>query len=167
MKGRPLSPKKNDPKADKVMTPPALAKAIVGHFRPCGRRLEPCSGSGSFAKAMPGCDHLELDDGWDFFDWHYRVDWIVTNPPWSQLRAFLKHSMTLADNIVFLCTINHVVALKARWDDMDKAGFGVCEILLLDTPPKPWPQSGFQLGACWIRRGWTSGTTWSRLPNET
>src|ERR1043166_3962728 len=55
----------------------------------------------------------EIKAGRDFFAWTEKVDWIVTNPPWSQIRAFLRHGMKVADNIVFLLTINHVWT-KAR-----------------------------------------------------
>lgn len=44
----------------------------------------------------------EIAEGRDFFAWSYPVDWIMTNPPFSLLREFLRHSMTVAENIVFL-----------------------------------------------------------------
>jgi len=94
----------------------------------------------------------EIQRGRDFFDWTERVDWIITNPPWSQVRRFLQHAMKVADNIVFLMTINHVWT-KARLRDIHTAGFGIKEILLVDMP-RSFPQSGFQLGAIHIARGW-------------
>ena len=36
------------------------------------------------------------------------MDWIITNPPWSQIRRFLQHALSLADHVVFLFTINHL-----------------------------------------------------------
>jgi hypothetical protein len=82
---------------------------------------------------------------------------IVTNPPWSQLRKFLQHAMSLADHVVFLLTINHLWT-RARLRDVKAAGFGVREIVLLDTP-KSFPQPGFQLGAAYLRRRWTGPIT--------
>ncbi len=104
---------------------------------------------------MPGCDWCEIDKGRDFLNTqNNHWDWIVTNPPWSKFRAFLKQSMLVADNIVFLSLVN-AFFMKARISDMRKAGFGIVEILMLDTPVKPWPQTGFQLGATYIQRGYS------------
>lgn len=143
------------------MTPPALAATIVRHFRPCGGILEPCRGDGAFYNRFLVADWCEIDEGRDFLaldpeNDHW--DWIVTNPPWSQFRAFLQHSMRLADNIVFLCLIN-AWFMRARQKDIAKAGFGIVEILHVPTPAPPWPQAGFSLGAAWLRRGWTGGIT--------
>lgn len=114
--------------------------------------LEPCRGSGNFHHQMPGADWCEISEGVDFFSYQKPVDWIVTNPPWSQIRPFLQHGMKLAENIVFLMTVNHVWT-KARIRDIGNAGFGIKEICLVEMP-KDFPQSGFQLGAIHVARGW-------------
>jgi len=154
---RPLAPKGGN---DRVYTPPELAYRIVGHFKPSGICLEPCSGKGAFCEALQGrigvsfIHECEIDDDIDFFGFNTKVDWIVTNPPWSQFRQFLKHSMELSDNIVFLSLMN-AWFMKARVRDMKQAGFGLKEALFLETPPKPWPQTGFQLAAVHIQRGYS------------
>ena len=153
MKSRPLIPKGGN---DVVMTPRPLARKIVEHFSPSGSILEPCKGDGAFTDALMGYGGVfscEITEGLDFFDFDSRVDWIVTNPPWSKFRQFLIHSMSLADDIVFLVTINHFFT-KARMRDIYEADFRFVEVLLVDTPPSPWPQSGFQLGAVHIKRNW-------------
>lgn len=137
---------------DCVQTPPELAKVLVEHFKPKGRILEPCKGDGNFLRYMPGADWCEIKEGRDFFAWDKKVDWIVTNPPWSLIRTFLQHAMKHSDNVVFLLTINHVWT-KARIRDIGEFGFGLREIALVDMP-KTFPQSGFQLGAVHIARGW-------------
>jgi hypothetical protein len=103
----------------------------------------------------------EIKQGRDFFAWTERVDWIMTNPPWSQIRRFLQQAMSVADQIVFLMTINHVWT-KARLRDIRAAGFGLREIVLVDMPPT-FPQSGFQLGAVYLSRGWTGAIKLSEL----
>jgi hypothetical protein len=111
---------------------------------------------GDESHKLPRGSHVyacEIKRGTDFFAWTQRVDWIVTNPPWSQIRKFLQHALRLADHVVFLLTINHLWT-RARLRDVKAAGFGVREIVLLDTP-KSFPQSGFQLGAVYLRRRWT------------
>lgn len=147
---RPLAPKGGN---DRVYTPDYLAKQIVAHFKPRGRILEPCKGKGAFTKLMPGCDWCELDEGRDFLQHEGQYDWVVTNPPWSKLRDFLQHSMELSDNVVFLCLVN-AFFMRARQRDMREAGFGMAEILFVDTPPPPWPQTGFSLGAVHIQHGY-------------
>ena len=44
----------------------------------------------------------------------------------------------------------------------DEAGFGIAELVLIDTP-KGWPQSGFQLVAAWLRKGHSGGWSVVRL----
>ncbi|HVS54010.1 MAG TPA: hypothetical protein VHD62_16770 [Opitutaceae bacterium] len=156
-----LQPNRDYISDDVVQTPAPLARRLVEHFKPRGRILEPCKGTGNFyralrahtqsAAAVLSVDWCEVKQGRDFFEWQDKVDWIVTNPPWSQIRAFLQHAMRVSDNIVFLLTINHVWT-KARVRDVRDAGFGIREIVLVDMPPA-FPQSGFQLGAVHFRRG--------------
>ena len=75
-----------------------------------------------------------------------KVDWIITNPPWSKMQQFLAHGMKIADNIVYLTTINHYTT-KKRIREMREHNFSVAEIYCVRTPSKPWPQLGFQLAA--------------------
>jgi hypothetical protein len=156
------SPKKLIPKGgnDCVMTPPDLARQIVGHFNPSGCILEPCMGDGSFYYSLQPfalneqVDWCELSKGRDFLTTDFggkKYTYIVTNPPFSKFRAFLKKSMEVADNIIFLCTINHVFGLRARLKDIKDAGFYIRETLLCNTP-KSWPQSGFQVGAIYLSK---------------
>ncbi len=136
---------------DDVQTPLDLAERIVRHFNPKGKVLEPCSGQGNFMRFLPGARSCEIKRGEDFFEWQERVDWIITNPPWSHIRDFLQHSIKMADNIVFLMTVNHVWT-KARIRDIYGSGFALKEICLVEMP-ESFPQSGFQLGAIHIARG--------------
>lgn len=166
MKNRPLAPKGGN---DKVYTPPELARQIVEHFKPSGRLLEPCKGRGAFTDAMYPfasngyLSYYEVDIGLDFLQGSPPAhDWIITNPPWSQLRAFLKKSMEVADNVVFLCLVN-AFFMKARQQDMRKAGFGMKEILFVPTPAKPWPQTGFSLGAVHIQKNYSGPVIHSQL----
>lgn len=148
---------------DKVYTPDDVALDIVKHFLPQINKkktiCEPCYGKGAFLRAFKKCNltkvtKLELDKGQDFLEWKGKVDWIITNPPWSKARDFWTQAYKTSDNVIFLITINHLIALKRRLRDMKKAGFGIKEIYCIDTPPDPWPQSGFQLGAIHVKKGW-------------
>jgi hypothetical protein len=151
---RPLAPNGGN---DKVYTPRPVAEKIISHFKPLGKICEPCKGKGVFTDLLK-CDWYEIEEGKDFLNANGHWDWIITNPPWSKIRPFLQKSMEVADNIVFLCLVN-AFWMKARQEDMKKAGFGIKEILIIDTPPKPWPQTGFSLGAVLIVRGWSGQIT--------
>ncbi len=148
-----LQPNRDYDSNDDVQTPPELARRLVAHFAPKGRVLEPCKGDGNFLRFLPkGTEWCEIKAGRDFFAWDKPVDWIVTNPPWSQIRRFLQHAMSVSEHVVFLFTINHVWT-RARIRDIRAAGFGLRQIVLVDMP-REFPQGGFQLGAVHIARGW-------------
>jgi hypothetical protein len=163
---QPLAPRGGN---DRIYTPPELAERIVKHFHPRGMLLEPCAGKHAFTNAMwpysrfP-VDCCEIDVGSDFLSDNFsgNYDWIITNPPWSKFRDFLKKSMEVSENIVFLSLLN-AWFMKARVRDMREAGFGMVEILMLDTPPKPWPQTGFQLSAVHIKRDYRGPVTITHL----
>ncbi len=135
---------------DRIYTPDYLAKSIVERYKPSGRILEPCKGSGVFLKYMDA-EWCEIDEGKDFFDWNEKVDWIITNPPYSKYLAFLEHSFKLADNVVFLQFIN-AFFMKKRVKTMIEMGFQIKDIWYVDTPPKPFPQTGFQVGCIYWKR---------------
>jgi len=143
----------NTKREDCIQTPIPLAKRIVEHFSPYGNILEPCKGDGNFLSVLPkGTEWCEILEGQDFFNWNNKVDWIITNPPYSKMRKFMVKSMEVADHIVFLTTINHLW-LKARLRDIKKAGFGIKEIIIFETP-ESFPQSGFQIGVFYLQRGY-------------
>jgi transcriptional regulator with XRE-family HTH domain len=154
---RPLMPPKNESARDKVMTPTDLAGAIVARFagQLDGTLLDPCRGESAFYDAFPDhCrrDWCEIEEGRDFFGWQQKADWIITNPPFSLFRGFLIHAMDVGDNIVFLAPISHFTT-RARIGDIRQAGFGLRRIVTVPTPVG-WPQSGFQLAAVHLKRGW-------------
>ena len=161
-----LVPATNCLAQDLVMTPPELAAVVIGHFagRMSGTVLDPARGQGAFHDRFPAClarHWCEITEGRDFLDWHEPVDWVMSNPPWSRLRDFSRHAMRIAPNIVWLAPLTNLTT-KARLRDLDEAGFGIAELVLIDTP-KGWPQSGFQLVAAWLRKGHSGGWSVVRL----
>jgi hypothetical protein len=74
---------------DKVYTPDWLAEAIVGHYKPCGSFLEPCSGGGAFVRAakkfgLKNITTWEIDEGYDFLEMidphpYEKFDWSISN----------------------------------------------------------------------------------------
>lgn len=167
-------PNRNYVSNDVVQTPADLARRIVEHFKPSGRVMEPCAGDGAFTCALREqldveiVKECEILRGVDFLTCPDEdFDWIMTNPPWSQVRPFLVHSMKLASEVVFLITVNHVWT-KARLRDVREAGFGIKEICLCEMP-KEFPQSGFQLAAVHLSKGWVGDISLTDifLPRET
>jgi hypothetical protein len=156
----------NAKREDCVQTPIECAEMLVKHFNPKGRILEPCKGDGNFLSVLPKetlwCEILK---GKDFFDFKGKVDWIITNPPYSKVRKFMQKAMEVSDNIVFLTAINHLW-LKARLKDIFERGFGVKEIVIFDTP-KNFPQSSFQIGAFYLKRGYVRDIKFNNLEVQT
>lgn len=151
-----LVPSRNAPVRDQVMTPPDLASAIIAHFegQMTGRILDAARGQGAFYDRFPARLEkawCELAEGRDFLNWTQPVDLIMTNPPWSRLREFTRHAMSLAPNIIWLAPIVNLTT-KARLRDIEAACFGIAELVMIDTP-KGWPQSGFQLVAAHLKKG--------------
>jgi hypothetical protein len=138
------------------MTPSALAKKLVDALAPTGRLLEPCAGNGAFVRELQRYGQVDICEisggGFGFSWWTDHVDWIVTNPPWSQFRFFLEHSMEIADHVALLATVNHWWT-KRRVADVKQAKFGYRRLLLCEWPPE-FPSSGFQLGMMYIQRGY-------------
>jgi hypothetical protein len=150
---------------DCVNTPACLAKTIVEHFRPSGRILEPCRGGGTFLRAFPShcqCDWCEIQKGRDFLKVSGHWDWLITNPPYSQFRAFLVKAMEVSDNVVFLALAN-AFFVRARQADIQSAGFGLVELFEVPIPKPPWPQFGMTLVAAWLRRDWQGGISYTRF----
>ncbi len=168
----------NTKREDCVQTPITLALDIMNYFKPYGNILEPCKGKGNFIEAYENYNLIsqlegnegikwtwcEILEGKDFFDFKDKADWIITNPPYSIFRKFLNHSMKVADNIIFLTSINHFW-LKVRLRDMKEQNFGIKEITLIDTP-KEFPQSGFQFGCVHIQKNYKGKIEFTRLNEQ-
>jgi len=102
-------PNRNYKSNDRVMTPLSLCKRIIDYFNPDGFILEPCKGTGNFLKYLPKerTFYCEQDEGKPFEDFTKKVNWVITNPPWSKMRLFLNLSFKCANHVVFVMTINH------------------------------------------------------------
>jgi hypothetical protein len=91
---------------DVVFTPEWLTEKICSMFEISGKVLEPCKGEGAFLKFLPkDTDWCEITEGRNFFDYNKKVDWIVTNPPYSDFNRFLTHCFNLSENVVLLVPV--------------------------------------------------------------
>ena len=166
-----FQPNRDYKSSDIFMTPPALCERIIKHFKPRKYILEPCCGTGNFCNEIfkqvksayvtfgDISGHNDFLGKWGNSFENEQFDYVVSNFPWSKFRPFLKQSMRVSDNVISLCTVNHFMT-KARIRDIREANFGFKEILMLDMP-KEFPQSGFQLGAVHLKRGYKGSCKFS------
>lgn len=143
--------------SDIVLTPLDVAKDVIEWFRPYGKVLDPCKGDGAFLQFMPGAEWCEIREGRDFFAWTEPVDWIVSNPPYSIFSKFMRHSMTVARNIVYVIPVNKVYnsdrTMREIWD-----WGGVPEIHVIGPGSALKFPIGFCIGAVHFQRGYTGST---------
>jgi len=149
-------------KNDVVFTPDWLAKQICEMFPIKGRVLEPCKGEGVFLKYLPdNTEWCEIADGKNFYDYHKKVDWLVTNPPYSDYDRFLDHSFELADNIILLVPIAKMMKSMGTLKKIFSYG-GIVSCHFLGGGQAGFP-FGFPVGIYHLQRNYTSQTTFNLL----
>jgi len=141
---------------DVVFTPDWLAKKICFMFNPTGKILEPCKGEGAFLKYLPTADWCEIAEGRNFFDYNNKVDWIITNPPYSDFNRFLKHSFELADNIVLLVPVAKLFKSMGTLKEIFNFGNFV-EIHTLPSSKAGFP-FGFPSAVYYIKKNYKGDT---------
>lgn len=142
--------------SDIVMTPPNIAKRIIEHFNPEGTMLEPCRGDGAFWQYMPGAKWCEIREGRDFFHWTEPIDWIITNPPFSNIEEFMKHAFFLAKNTVFLIPAHKPFSSWRRMRAILKYG-GIKELILIKGQQCNFPFR-YPYGIFHFQKGYNGGT---------
>ena len=155
-----LFPMDADPK-DVVYTPDKVAEDMVNYFKPTGKILDPCKGNGVFLKYLPReTEYCEIKEGVDFFKYNTKVDWIISNPPYSGFFDWIYHSMTLADNLVYLLPANkpfisnRLIMLLKDWGEIKHIRF-------YGTGIKIGFPVGFAIGAFHFQKGNREGCTFS------
>lgn len=134
-------------KSDLVQTKEIFAKIIIDHFKPKGVCLDPSSGKNNvFFNNLPEPKfRCEIQDGIDFFEFKEKVNWIITNPPYSLYDKFLFHSFTISDNIVFLVPLTK--AFKSIKIDKEITKFGgLKEVFHMGTGSRLGFPFGFPVG---------------------
>lgn len=140
--------------ADKVYTPDHIAADVVSVFNPAGIVMEPFRGKGAISKYLPyGHIWCEIDDGRDFLDFKGRVDWVVTNPPYSSFTLMLQKSLDVADNIVFITPVNKILGSMVRLNMINKS-HGIKQIHFIGAGRDIGFPFGFPVAAIHIKRGY-------------
>lgn len=150
--------------SDVHQTRRAVARQVVRHFLPTGTILEPFRGAGAFFDALPrGTLWCEVERGRDFFDWRKPVDWIVTNPPFSNLTAVMDRCFDLADRTVLLIPISKLYSSEPRLELVRKKA-GLEEQFVLGTGREIGFDLGFPFAAMLFTKGYRgpTRTVWGR-----
>lgn len=154
-------------RGDRVYTPDWVAADMVRFFAPAGRVLEPCKGNGAVLKHLPpDTEWCEIDEGRDFLGWIKRADWILTNPPFSKLRAFLRHAFKLADNVVFLIPARNLFSGYGTVREAVKAGLRMRNIRWYGTGASLGFPMGNAIAAIHWQRGYDGPVTETFVEDE-
>ena len=149
-------------KNDIVFTPDWLADKICRMFPIEGKILEPCKGEGAFLKWLPEeTEWCEIADGKNYYDYKEKVDWIVTNPPYSDFNRFLEHSFELAENIVLLVPVAKMFKSMGTLKTIFNYG-GIVSFYFLPASKAGFP-FGFPCGVCYMKRGYKGQTDFREL----
>lgn len=141
-------------KNDVVMTPYKTAKWIVDYFKAQGSILEPAAGENVFYNLFENEEkyRCEITDGLDFFEWDKKVDWIITNPPYSIYDLFLEKAFSVSDNVVFFAPIQKALKSEKIEKMVLKYG-GLKEIVFMGGGRKHKLPFGFVVGCIYYQKG--------------
>lgn len=148
--------------SDKCMTPRPVAKQLI-ELLPIAKTdslLDPFRGTGAFYDQFPatdgGCVYCEIDENLDFFDCSAKVDWIISNPPYSIFEAVLDHSFELAKNVVYLVPLSKVFSSMGRIRKWSKYG-NIKRMWILSAGSCGFP-FGFPAAFVWWEKDYTGPT---------
>lgn len=142
---------------DVVYTPLDIAKMIIDEYAPTGLILDPCKGTGAFYNQLPAPkEWCEITENRNFYDYNKKVDWIISNPPFSDWDRWIEHSFLLADNIVYLVPVTKVFASFGRVVKVKEYG-GIVRIIFIPARACGFP-FGFPVGAFHFQRNYNGQT---------
>lgn len=145
--------------ADKVYTPQFIVDEVLEIFLPRVSKgqtvLEPFKGGGAFYDMLHeyGRSWCEIDEGVNFFEYDGKVDWIITNPPYSIFKEVLPKMLEVSDNIVMVIPVNKLLSSMPRLMDIDRAGFYIDHIHYLGSGRQLKFPFGFPVAAVYIKKG--------------
>ena len=150
-------------KNDKCMTPHLLARKLIRllplYDSAFIKILDPFRGTGAFFNNFPEYTDkrwCEIDNGRDFFDCTDKVDWIISNPPYSIFDAVLDHSFDIADNVVYLVPLSKIFSSMARIRKWQNYG-NIKNIWILSASKCGFP-FGFPAAFVWWQKDYTGDT---------
>lgn len=144
---------------DDISTPLEISLQIINKFNLQGLVLDAFKGNGSFYNQYPkelDKDWCEIKENKDFFNYNKKVDWIITNPPYSIFDKVLEHSFKIADNIVYLVPLSKVVSSMGRIRKIKEYG-GVPYIYILSASKCKFP-FGFPACVIYFKKNYNGNT---------
>jgi type I restriction-modification system DNA methylase subunit len=122
---------------DKFYTPISLVKLHLKKFQDVITDeeiiYEPFYGIGNYYKEMKNLypnaiiKYSEIDLGLDFFDFNEKVDYIISNPPYSLIDKVLEHSVKLKPKIIsYLIGLMNLTTKRIEY--MNKNNYFVMDI---------------------------------------
>ncbi len=145
---------------DKVYTPEFIVDEVLDIYLPLVDKsdsvLEPFKGGGAFYDKLPEgrTDWCEIDVGVDFMEYNKKVDWIITNPPYSIFKGVLPKMLEVADNIVIVIPVNKLLSSMPRLMDIKRAGCNIKKVHYLGSGRQLKFPFGFPVAAVHISRGY-------------
>mgnify|MGYP003627581864 FL=1 len=125
---------------DVFITPKALAlmhiTTIPSEYTD-GIWLDPCANSNNYYDQFPSetKNRCELLEGTNFLEYNEPVDVICSNPPYSILDDWFKHTISLKPKCFsYLIGIGNLTARRIEW--CEKAGYGLTTMKMLKV--KEW-----------------------------
>jgi len=119
---------------DGFSTPEMLARKCISMV-PLVRGdvvLDPCRGYGAFYNNYPDFvkrDWCEINEDKDFFNYDKKVDWIISNPPYSKIDKWLKKSFSVCKKGVgYLFGIYNITPRRIEMANTN--GFGLTLLYL-------------------------------------
>lgn len=124
--------------------------------------MEPFRGSGAFYNKLTQysdnpVEWCEIDEDKCFFSYEGKVDWIITNPPYSIFKWVLPKCLDVADNNVLVIPVNKLLSSVPRLMDIKKAGHGIKEVYYLGSGRQLKFPFGFPVAAIHVQKGWNKG----------
>ncbi len=114
---------------DEFYTPPALAQQLVSlvEIADGDVLLDAAIGTGAFFGCYPSATTNLWTD--DFHNFTRQVDWIVTNPPYSDIDRWLEHSCQLCrKGFAYLLGIDNLTPRRIEF--CEEGGFGISTVHL-------------------------------------
>lgn len=161
-----------DNPSDKVYTPKHIVNEVLEHFgihiEQQHTIMEPFRGDtskedgGNFYKTLSEYSShpikwCEIDEGVDFFEVQEKVDWIITNPPYSIFKEVLPKCLDTSGNNILVIPVNKLLSSVPRLMDIKRAGHGIREVYYLGSGRQLKFPFGFPVAAIWIQKGWDKG----------
>lgn len=159
--------------SDIVETPIVLASDMINYFKPFGKTLDPCAGRNLIFYTLrlklegdaQNVHWCEIERDRDFYSHNEKYDWIIGNPPYTHYSAWLRHSMELGENIVYLMPVYKIFASGKFLDELFNWG-GIAHIRRYGTGSQWGFPFGHALGAVHYKKDYKGDTTWSRYNEQ-